>query len=67
MTTDLYLHETENALTEKIKDLFHICDTENKGFATRQDLYRLKNELGLTDYEVENGRIYNWVRTFPWY
>lgn len=54
MTTDLYLHETENALTEKIKDLFHICDTENKGFATRQDLYRLKNELGLTDYEVEN-------------
>ena len=54
MTTDLYLHETENALTEKIKDLVHICDTENKGFATRQDLYRLKNELGLTDYEVEN-------------
>ena len=54
MTTDLYFHETENALTEKIKDLFHICDTENKGFATRQDLYRLKNELGLTDYEVEN-------------
>ena len=45
--------EIENdALFEKISELFNICDIEQKGYVTRTDLFRLKDELGLNDKDV---------------
>ena len=54
MASDEEYQDTETTLAEKIRDLFHICDKTNKGYVTRKDLYRLKDELGLTDHDVEN-------------
>jgi len=46
--------ETKDALTEKIIEMFHICDAENKGHVIKEDLYRLKDELGLDDADIDN-------------
>lgn len=46
--------EMQDALAQKIEELFHMCDAGNKGYVTRDDLYRLKDELGLNDSEVEH-------------
>ena len=43
-----------DALLRKITELFHICDKEDKGYVTRDDMYRLTDELGLNDEEIEN-------------
>lgn len=45
--------ETRDALTEKIIELFHFCDVENKGYVVKADLYRLKDELGLDERDVD--------------
>lgn len=46
--------ETRDALTEKIVELFHFCDVENKGYVAREDLYRLRDELGLEFSDIDN-------------
>ena len=46
--------ETRDALTEKIVELFHFCDVENKGYVARGDLYRLRDELGLEFSDIDN-------------
>ena len=46
--------ETENVLFKKISQLFYLCDIDNKGYASRDDLYRLKEELGLDRDEIDN-------------
>lgn len=46
--------ETHDALTEKILELFHFCDVENRGYVARADLYRLRDELGLEFSDIDN-------------
>ena len=46
--------DISNALMTKTKELFYMCDPTNKGYVTKDELYRLKDELGLEDHEVEN-------------
>ncbi|XP_009298523.1 EF-hand calcium-binding domain-containing protein 4B [Danio rerio] len=41
-------------MVDKLKDFFHICDSEGKGFITRTDMRRLHKELPLTAEELEN-------------
>lgn len=48
------ISEKTNALTERITELFHFCDVENRGYVTKQDLYRLKDELDLDERDVDN-------------
>ncbi len=39
---------------EKAKELFSVCDNENKGFIIKRDMQRLKDELpGLTADQLE--------------
>ena len=44
----------EVLLEQKAADLFAICDQENKGFVTKRDMQRLKNELPLGPDQLEN-------------
>lgn len=46
--------EISDTLITKTKELFYMCDPLNKGYVTKDELYRLKDELGLEDHEVEN-------------
>ena len=46
--------ETRDALTEKIVELFHFCDVENKGYVVKEDLYRLRDELGLEFSDIDH-------------
>nr|XP_047145833.1 EF-hand calcium-binding domain-containing protein 4B isoform X2 [Hydra vulgaris] len=45
--------QTEDVLYEKILQLFYLCDTDNKGYATRDNLYQLQDELGLNIDEID--------------
>lgn len=45
--------ETKDVLTEKITELFHFCDTENKGYVVKDDLYKLQDELGLDESDID--------------
>ncbi len=39
---------------EKAKELFDVCDSENKGFIIKRDMQRLQGELpGLTPDQLE--------------
>ena len=44
----------EVLLEQKAADLFAICDQEDKGFVTKRDMQRLKNELPLGPDQLEN-------------
>ena len=44
----------EVLLEQKAADLFAICDQEDKGFITKRDMQRLKNELPLGPDQLEN-------------
>ena len=44
----------EVLLEQKAADLFAICDLEDKGFVTKRDMQRLKNELPLGPDQLEN-------------
>ena len=46
--------DTRDALKEKIVELFHFCDVENKGYVVRANLYRLRDELGLEFSDIDN-------------
>ena len=44
----------EVLLEQKAADLFAICDQEDKGFVTKRDMQRLKDELPLGPDQLEN-------------
>ena len=44
----------EVLLEQKAADLFAICDQEDKGFVTKRDMQRLKDELPLQPDQLEN-------------
>lgn len=44
----------EVLLEQKAADLFAICDQEDKGFVTKRDMQRLKDELALGPDQLEN-------------
>ena len=44
----------EVLLEQKAADLFAICDLEDKGFVTKRDMQRLKDELPLGPDQLEN-------------
>ena len=46
--------EQEVLLEQKAADLFAICDQEDKGFVTKRDMQRLKDELPLGPDQLEN-------------
>ncbi|KAM8891850.1 EF-hand calcium-binding domain-containing protein 4B isoform 2-T4 [Spinachia spinachia] len=44
----------QNAIAEKTREFFQMCDIENKGFVTQRDMQRLNAELPLSAEELEN-------------
>lgn len=44
----------EVLLEQKAADLFAICDQEDKGFVTKRDMQRLRDELPLDPDQLEN-------------
>ena len=44
----------EVLLEQKAADLFAICDQEDKGFVTKRDMQRLRDELPLGPDQLEN-------------
>ena len=44
----------EVLLEQRAADLFAICDQEDKGFVTKRDMQRLRNELPLSPEQLEN-------------
>ena len=43
----------EVLLEQRAADLFAICDQEDKGFVTKRDMQRLRNELPLSPEQLE--------------
>ncbi len=44
----------QQRLNIRIRGLFDLCDVRNKGYVTREELMQLKNEIALTEEEVNN-------------
>ena len=42
----------EVLLEQRAADLFAICDQEDKGFVTKRDMQRLRNQLPLTPEQL---------------
>lgn len=47
------VEELKELLKEKAADLFSICDQEDKGFVTKRDMQRMKDEMGLAPDQLE--------------
>lgn len=45
--------DIQKLMLEKAQELFKICDTEGKGFMTKRDIQRLKDELPLNPDQLE--------------
>ena len=45
--------DIQKLMLEKAQELFKICDTEGKGFVTKRDIQRLKEELPLSPDQLE--------------
>ena len=45
--------DIQKLMLEKAQELFKICDTEGKGFVTKRDIQRLKDELPLSPDQLE--------------
>lgn len=49
--------ELNSILTQKATELFKVCDKDNKGFITQEDLLELTRELALSKEQVESAFI----------
>ena len=47
-----FIEGLEVLLEQRAADLFAICDQEDKGFVTKRDMQRLRNQLPLTPEQL---------------
>lgn len=52
--TDETVDNIQELILAKAKELFSICDKEEKGFIIRKDMQRLRDELGVEPEQLED-------------